>query len=61
VRSVSGEGKPDEESGKDRLSSEEPRRSCRESNSTDLKPPKHPCHQGGGTKEEEVAKQEGLR
>jgi hypothetical protein len=45
-------------SGKDRLSSEEPGRSYRTSNSTYLKPPKHPCHQGGGTKEEAVAKQE---
>ncbi|EER99095.1 hypothetical protein SORBI_3002G248600 [Sorghum bicolor] len=62
-RSVSGEAKPDEVSVNDRLSSpsEEPGRSCRESNSTDLKPPKHPGgHQGGGggAKEEEVAKQE---
>ncbi|RCV12259.1 hypothetical protein SETIT_2G254700v2 [Setaria italica] len=57
-RSVSGEAKPDEASGNDRLSGEEPGRSCRESNSTDLKPPKHPGHQGGGAKEEEVAKQE---
>ncbi|CAL5073617.1 unnamed protein product [Urochloa decumbens] len=57
-RSVSGEEKPDEASGNDRLSGEEPGRSCRESNSTDLKPPKHPGHQGGGAKEEEVAKQE---
>ncbi|CAN6218172.1 unnamed protein product [Urochloa humidicola] len=58
-RSVSaGEEKPDEASGNDRLSGEEPGRSCRESNSTDLKPPKHPSHQGGGAKEEEVAKQE---
>ncbi|CAD6218709.1 unnamed protein product [Miscanthus lutarioriparius] len=61
-RSVSGEAKPDEVSVNDRLSSpsEDPGRSCRESNSTDLKPPKHPGHQGGGggAKEEEVAKQE---
>ncbi|CAN6224923.1 unnamed protein product [Urochloa humidicola] len=58
-RSVSGgEEKPDEASGNDRLSGEEPGRSCRESNSTDLKPPKHPGHQGGSAKEEEVAKQE---
>lgn len=56
-RSVSGEAKQDEASGNDRLSGEEPGRSCRESNSTDLKPPKHPDHQGSG-KEEEVAKQE---
>jgi hypothetical protein len=41
------------------LSSEELGWSCRESNSTDLKPPKHPCHQVGGVKEEEeVVKQE---
>lgn len=53
-RSLSGEAKPDEASGNDRLSGEEPGRSCRESNSTDLKPPKHL----GGVKEEEVAKQE---
>ncbi|GJM98417.1 hypothetical protein PR202_ga15430 [Eleusine coracana subsp. coracana] len=53
-RSLSGEAKPDEASGNDRLSGEEPGRSCRESNSTDLKPPEHP----GGVKEEEVAKQE---
>ncbi|KAL6655342.1 hypothetical protein ACP70R_006168 [Stipagrostis hirtigluma subsp. patula] len=57
-RSVSGEAKPDEASGNDRLSGEEPGRSCRESNSTDLKPPRHPGHQGGGAKEEEVAKRE---
>lgn len=57
-RSVSGEAKPDEVSVNDRLSSEEPGRSCRESNSTDLKPPKHPGHQGGGGAKEEVAKQE---
>nr|CAB3457426.1 unnamed protein product [Digitaria exilis] len=58
-RSVSGEAKPDEASGNDLLSGEEPGRSCRESNSTDLKPLKHPDHQGvGGAKEEEVAKQE---
>jgi hypothetical protein len=57
-QSASGEGKPDEARGKERLSSEEPGRSCRASNSTYLKPPKHPCHQGGDTKEEAVAKQE---
>jgi len=57
-RSVSGEAKPEEANGDDRLSGEEPGRSCRESNSTDLKPPTHPGHQGGGAKEEEVAKQE---
>ncbi|CAN6211115.1 unnamed protein product [Urochloa humidicola] len=57
-RSVSGEAKPDEASGNDGFSGEEPGRSCRESNSTDLKPPKHPGHPGGGAKEEEVAKQE---
>ncbi|RLN36051.1 hypothetical protein C2845_PM03G01610 [Panicum miliaceum] len=57
-RSVSGEEKPDEANGNDRLSGEEPGRSCRESNSTDLKPPTHPGHQGGGAKEEEVANQE---
>ncbi|XP_062199513.1 uncharacterized protein LOC133901970 [Phragmites australis] len=56
-RSVSGEAKPDEVSGNNLLSGEEPGRSCRESNSTDLKPPKHLGHQGG-VKEEEVAKQE---
>lgn len=42
----------------DRLSSEEPGCSCRESNSTDLKPPKHPSQLGDGSKEEKVAKQE---
>ncbi|TVU10039.1 hypothetical protein EJB05_43544 [Eragrostis curvula] len=56
-RSVSGDAKLDEASGNDRLSGEEPGRSCRESNSTDLKPPEHPGGKGG-VKEEEVAKQE---
>jgi hypothetical protein len=51
-RRRSGEAKPDEAaSGNDRLSGG---RSCRESNSTDLKPPVRPA----GAKEEEVAKQE---
>nr|TKV91811.1 hypothetical protein SEVIR_9G122500v2 [Setaria viridis] len=45
-RSVSGEAKLDEASGNDRLSGEEPGRSSRESNSTDLKLPKHPGHRG---------------
>lgn len=58
-RSGSDDAKADEASGNDRLSGEEPGRSCRESKSTDLKPPKHPGHHVGGAKEEDdVAKQE---
>ncbi|KAF0929222.1 hypothetical protein E2562_016451 [Oryza meyeriana var. granulata] len=43
-RSIHGDGeaKPEEATGDERLSSEEPSRSCRESNSTDLKPATRP-------------------
>lgn len=47
----SGEAKPEGVTGDENLSSEEPGRSCRESNSTDLKRP-------GAAKAEEAAKEE---
>lgn len=57
-RSLSGEAKKEEVTGEDNLSGEEAGRSCRESNSTDLKRPKNSGDQSGVKEDDATAKLE---